>query len=250
MLAKRIVPCLDVDERKVMKGVRFQELTEVGDPVELAAMYNRQGADELVFLDIGASPNNRATLLDVVEEVSRQVFIPLTVGGGIRTVDDIREALSRGADKVSLNTAAVKDPELVREAASAFGSQCIVIAIDARRKGDSWQVLVNGGRTPAERDAVEWACEVERKGAGEILLTSWDADGTLEGFDLELTNAISDAVNIPIIASGGAGTPDDILEVLTSGNADAALMASILHYGTYEVGDIKDYLSSNGVVVR
>ena len=250
MLAKRIVPCLDVDEGKVMKGVRFQELTEVGDPVELAAMYNRQGADELVFLDIGASPNNRATLLDVVEEVSRQVFIPLTVGGGIRTVDDIREALSRGADKVSLNTAAVKDPELVREAASAFGSQCIVIAIDARRKGDSWQVLVNGGRTPAERDAVEWACEVERKGAGEILLTSWDADGTLEGFDLELTNAISDAVNIPIIASGGAGTPDDILEVLTSGNADAALMASILHYGTYEVGDIKDYLSSNGVVVR
>jgi cyclase len=250
MLAKRIVPCLDVDDGKVMKGIRFQELTEVGDPVELAAMYNEQGADELVFLDIGASPNNRATLLEVVEQVSRKVFIPLTVGGGIRTVDDIREALSKGADKVSLNTAAVKDPELVKEAAAAFGSQCIVIAIDARRMGDSWQVRVNGGRTPTDRDAVEWAREVEDKGAGEILLTSWDADGTLEGFDLDLTNTISDAVSIPIIASGGAGTPDDILDVLTDGNADAALMASILHYGTYEVRDIKEYLSENGVVVR
>jgi cyclase len=216
--------------------------------VELAEIYNEQGADELVFLDIGAQ--RRKTLFDVVKEISQKVFIPLTVGSGIKHVEDIQRALSNGADKVSINTAAVKNPELIKEAAEKFGSQCIVCAIDAQRKSSSWVVLINGGREKTSIDAVIWAKKMERYGAGEILLTSWDADGTKEGYDIELTKKIVDSVNIPVIGSGGAGSLQDILDVFQKGKADAALVASLFHFGTYTVKDVKDYLRSNGVRIR
>jgi cyclase len=250
MLVKRIIPCLDVDKGKVMKGIKFQELTEVGDPIGLASLYNKQLADELVFLDIGASPQNRDTLYGIVKQVSKEIFIPLTVGGGIRTLRDIQNALSNGADKVSINTAGVLNPNFISDAAKRFGSQCIVCAIDAQRKGDSWQVLTYGGRKKTDIDAVKWAKKAKKLGAGEILLTSWDADGTKEGYDVELTRTIVECTNIPVIASGGAGSVEDILEVLTDGKADAALIASLFHYGTYTVQDVKDYLKDKGVNVR
>jgi len=250
MLAKRIIPCLDVDDGKVMKGVQFQGLRIVGDPVTLADMYYKQGADELIFLDIGASPGQRKILLDVVKKVSKKVFIPLTVGGGIRDIKDIWMALSNGADKVSINTAGVKDPQLIKKSSEKFGSQCIVCAIDAQKNKDSWSVLVNGGREKTSVDAVKWAKKVEKYGAGEILLTSWDADGTRKGYDIELTKTIVDSVNIPVIASGGAGSIADILHVLCTGNADAALVASLFHFGTYTIEDVKHYLKNNGVEVR
>ncbi len=250
MLAKRIIPCLDVDNGVVMKGIKFQGLTEVGDPVDLADRYNKERADELVFLDIGASYKNRTTLFDVVDKVSEKVFIPLTVGGGIRTTEDVRKALSSGADKVSINTAAVLNPGIIRESSEKFGSQCIVCAIDARRQGDSWQVLINGGRKETELDAIEWAKSVSKEGAGEILLTSWDADGTKQGYDIELYRTMAENVNVPVIASGGAGSFEDILEVLTDGKADAALVASLFHFRTHTIEDVKVFLRENGVVVR
>ena len=250
MLAKRIIPCLDVDNGVVMKGIKFQGLTEVGDPVDLADRYNKERADELVFLDIGASYKNRTTLFDVVDKVSEKVFIPLTVGGGIRTTEDVRKALSSGADKVSINTAAVLNPGIIRESSEKFGSQCIVCAIDARRQGDSWQVLINGGRKETELDAIEWAKSVSKEGAGEILLTSWDADGTKQGYDIELYRTMAENVNVPVIASGGAGSFEDILEVLTDGKADAALVASLFHFRTHMIEDVKVFLRENGVVVR
>ncbi len=250
MLAKRIIPCLDVDNGLVVKGVKFQTLETVGDPVELANCYNKQSADELVFLDIGASPNKRKTLFEVVKGVSERVFIPLTVGGGIRSIQDVQMALSNGADKVSINTAGVKNPQLIRKSSEKFGSQCIVCAIDARKDGISWSVLINGGRKKTDNDAIQWAKKVEKYGAGEILLTSWDADGTRKGYDLKLTRKIAGAVNIPVIASGGAGSLKDILNVLTIGKADAALIASLFHFGTFTVQDVKEFLKRNGVVIR
>ncbi|MCK4365869.1 MAG: imidazole glycerol phosphate synthase subunit HisF [Thermoplasmatales archaeon] len=250
MLAKRIIPCLDVDNGLVMKGIKFQKLEKIGDPVELADCYNKQNADELVFLDIGASPNKRKTLLNVINGVSKKVFIPLTVGGGIRSIKNVQAVLSNGADKVSINTAGVLYPQLITRASKKFGSQCIVCAIDAQRNGKSWIVLINGGRDRTDIDAVQWAKDVEKCGAGEILLTSWDADGTRKGYDIELTRKIAESVNIPIIASGGAGSLEDILDVLTEGKADAALIASLFHYGTYTVQNVKDFLKKNGVDVR
>jgi imidazole glycerol-phosphate synthase subunit HisF len=250
MLVKRIIPCLDVYHGRVMKGVHFQGLKIVGDPVTLADMYNRQGADELVFLDIGASPEQREILLDVVKKVSKKVFVPLTVGGGIKTMKDITKALSNGADKVSINTAAVKNPNLIKKASKKFGSQCIVCAIDAQKNKDSWSVLINGGRKKTDVDAIIWAKKAESYGAGEILLTSWDADGAKKGYDIELTRTIVDTVNIPVIASGGAGSMDDILMVLKKGKADAALIASLFHFGIYTIEDVKKYLKNNGVEVR
>jgi len=250
MLAKRIIPCLDVDKGYVMKGVKFQKLEKVGNPVKLAEIYNKQNADELVFLDIGASPNKRRNLYDVVKNVSEKVFIPLTVGGGIRSLKDIQTALSNGADKVSINTAGVIDPELIIRSSEKFGSQCIVSAIDAQKNGKSWIVLINGGRKKTKLDAVVWAKKVEEYGAGEILLTSWDTDGTRRGYDLNLTKKISESVNIPIIASGGAGSLKDILDVLTKGNADAALVASLFHFKAYTIKDVKDFLKKNEVEVR
>lgn len=250
MLAKRIIPCLDVDNGLVMKGVKFKNLRTIGNPEDLAYNYYIQKADEIVFLDIGASPYNRDTLLGIVKKVSQKVFIPLTVGGGIRIIDNVRKALLNGADKVSINTAAVLNPNLIKESAEKFGSQCIVCAIDAQRKGNSWIVLINGGRKKTVIDAIQWAEDVERYGAGEILLTSWDADGTRKGYDIKLTRKIVDSVNIPVIASGGAGSLDNILKVLTVGGADAALIASLFHYGTYTVQNVKDFLIKKGVEVR
>lgn len=250
MLAKRIIPCLDVDNDFVMKGVKFQELKTVGDPVFLADKYNFQGADELVFLDIGASLKQRDTLFDTVKKVSKKVFIPLTVGGGIRSIDDIQRALSNGADKVSINTAGVLNPSLIKEASKRFGSQCIVCAIDAKKEGDSWRVLINGGKQNTSLDVIKWAKKVERFGAGEILLTSWDADGKKKGYDIKLTRKIVESVDIPVIASGGAGSLEDILEVLTKGKADAALVASMFHFGNYTIQEVKDFLKNKGVVVR
>lgn len=250
MLAKRIIPCLDVDNGVVLKGIKFQKLEKVGDPVELAEIYNKQNADELVFLDIGASPNKRRNLYDVVKNVSEKVFIPLTVGGGIRSLKDIQTALSNGADKVSINTSGVLNPKLIAKSSEKFGSQCIVCAIDAQKNGNSWVVLINGGRTKTNIDAIIWAKSVEKYGAGEILLTSWDADGTKKGYDIELIKKVCESVNISIIASGGAGTLKDILNVLTKGKADAALVASLFHYKTYTVEDVKDFLKKNGVEVR
>jgi len=250
MPVKRIMPCLDVDNGVVVKGVKFQGLTVVGDPVELADRYNRQGADELVFLDINASLQQRATLFDVVKKVSQKISIPLVVGGGIKSAEDIQKALSNGADKVSINTAGVMNPRLIKESAEKFGSQCIVCAIDAQKDGDSWIVLINGGREKTRLDVVEWAKKVAKYGAGEILLTSWDADGTRKGYDINLTRKIVDSVNIPIIASGGAGSLEDILNVLRNGKADAALISSLFHFGRYTVQDVKTYLTSNGIDVR
>ncbi len=251
MLAKRIIPCLDVTGGRVVKGVNFVGLRDAGDPVELAARYNEQGADELVFLDITASSDDRAIMADVVARTARRVFIPLTVGGGIRSVEDARRILHCGADKVSVNTAAVRRPELIAEISREFGSQACVLAIDARRNGrGGWNVYTRGGRVDEGMDAVEWAARGEELGAGEILLTSMDADGVQQGFDCELTRAVSRATRIPVIASGGGGRPEHFIEVLTRGEADAALAASIFHYGTWTVGQLKEELARAGIPVR
>jgi cyclase len=260
MLAKRIIPCLDVDRGRVVKGTKFLNLRDAGDPVECAKEYDRQGADELVFLDITASADNRATMIDVVERTANECFMPLTVGGGIRSVEDIRAMLKAGADKTSVNTAAIQNPDLVRAAAERFGSQCIVVAIDAKRAiADQssvsrhrfrWQVFTHGGRKPTGIDAVEWAHRVESLGAGEILLTSMDADGTKTGYDVELTRAISEAVRVPVIASGGAGELQHMADVLSAGKADAVLAASIFHFGEYSIADAKRFLKEKGICVR
>jgi cyclase len=251
MLAKRIIPCLDVTAGRVVKGVNFVNLRDAGDPVELADRYNQQGADELVFLDITASSDERDIMADVVARTARKVFIPLTVGGGIRSVADARKILMAGADKVSVNTSAVRRPELLTELSLEFGSQAVVLAIDARRRAPgAWNVYTRGGRTDEGIDAVEWAARGESLGAGEILLTSMDTDGVQQGFDCELTRAISRATHIPVIASGGAGKPEDFLRVLTEGEADAALAASIFHYGTYTVDDLKEFLARHDIPVR
>ncbi len=253
MLTKRIIPCLDVAKGRVVKGVNFVNLRDAGDPVELAKFYNAEGADEIVFLDITASYENRATMLDVVRHTAEQVFIPVTVGGGIRTLEDIRATLGSGADKTSLNTAAVQHPELLRAGAEQFGAQCIVLAIDARSNMDmpsNYEVFIHGGRTPTGKDALEWALEGVALGAGEILLTSMDRDGTKQGYDLILNATISNAVSVPVIASGGVGTLEHFYEGLTLGKADAALAASIFHFGEFRVCDVKRYLQGRNVVVR
>ncbi|MFC1511399.1 imidazole glycerol phosphate synthase subunit HisF [Candidatus Margulisiibacteriota bacterium] len=250
MLGKRIIPCLDVTEGRVVKGVKFVNLKDAGDPVELAAYYDKEGADELVFLDITASSDKRHIMLDVVRRTAEKVYIPFTVGGGINNVETMRKILAAGADKVSVNTAAVADPNLVKHGAEKFGSQCIVVAIDAKRKDKSWEVYTHGGRTPTGLDAVEWAKKVEKLGAGEILLTSMDRDGTKKGYELELTRAIADAVNIPVIASGGAGKIEHLYEAFVRGRADAALLASLLHYKELTIKEIKDYLVNKGISVR
>lgn len=254
MLAKRIIPCLDVHAGRVVKGVNFVNLRDAGDPVEIAQQYEEQGADELVFLDITASHEQRDIILDVVSRTSEVVFMPLTVGGGIRTLEDIRSLLNAGCDKVSINSSAVRDPEFVRQAALRFGSQCIVVNIDPKRiqtdQGEVWDVHINGGRVPTGLEAVSWAEEVERLGAGEIVLTCMDADGTQDGFDLEITRAVADAVSIPVVASGGAGSPHHMYEAVTAGGASAALAASIFHYGTYTIEETKLYLAERHVPVR
>jgi imidazole glycerol-phosphate synthase subunit HisF len=254
MLTKRIIPCLDVKDGRVVKGVSFVNLRDAGDPVEVAAAYDREGADELCFLDITASHENRKTILDVVTRTAEQVFMPVTVGGGVRTLNDIRALLNAGSDKVSINTAAVEDPEFVGAAAGRFGSQCIVVAIDAKRVGDAhanhWEVFTHGGRRPTGRDAVEWARAMERAGAGEILLTSMDRDGTQEGYDLALTAAVSMGVSIPVIASGGAGRLEHLADAFTIGRADAVLAASIFHYRTYTIGQAKTFLHEKGILMR
>ena len=256
MLAKRVVPCLDVKDGRVVKGVRFVDLRDAGDPVEAALAYDAQGADELVFLDITASHEARDTMLDVVRRTAEGIYMPLTVGGGIRTVEDVRRLLRAGADKISLNTAALERPRVIREAVERFGSQCIVVAIDARREPGRpdepprWGVYTHGGRRPAGRDAIEWAREAVALGAGEILLTSMDRDGTKNGYDLELTRAVSQSVSVPVIASGGAGSLEHLYEGLVDGCADAALAASIFHFGTHTIADAKAYLRGRGVEVR
>lgn len=251
MLAKRIIPCLDVTDGRVVKGVNFVDLIDAGDPVECAVAYNEQQADELVFLDITASSDNRETMAEVVTRTAERCFIPLTVGGGIRTVEDMRRMLLAGADKVGVNTSAVNNPDIVDQGARAFGNQCIVVAIDAKRHAPgTWRVHTHGGRTPVDLDAVEWAREVWNRGAGEILLTSMDADGTQAGYDIELTAAVSDAVGIPVIASGGAGNLDHMVDVLERGRADAVLAASVFHFGTHTVGEAKHHFASRGIPVR
>lgn len=251
MLAKRIIPCLDVDKGRVVKGINFLDLKDAGDPVELARFYDEAGADELVFLDITASFEERKTILDVVKRTAAEVFIPFTLGGGLRNIEDIRNALLAGADKVSLNTAAVKTPEIIKKAAEQFGSQCIVVAVDARQTNEnSWEVYVKGGREATGIDVISWVKEVEKLGAGEILLTSMDRDGTKLGYDLELTRKVSRSVKIPVIASGGVGNIEHIYEGLTLGEADAALAASIFHYGEYSIYETKVYLKERGVNVR
>lgn len=252
MLTKRIIPCLDVHAGRVVKGVNFVNIRDAGDPVEVAAIYDKAGADELTFLDITASADARSIMLDVVRRVAEQVFIPFTVGGGIRTVEDFREILKAGADKISVNSAALKRPELISEAAWRFGSQCVVVAIDAKRKADGsgWDVYLNGGRVNTGKDAIAWAIEAEKLGAGEILLTSMDCDGTKNGYDIELTRLISGSVKIPVIASGGAGTMEHFYDALTEGKADAALAASLFHYREMEIRDLKKYLKGRGIEVR
>jgi imidazole glycerol-phosphate synthase subunit HisF len=256
MLAKRIIPCLDVQDGRVVKGTRFVNLRDAGDPVERAACYDREGADELVFLDITASARGRRTIVELVRKTAAVIFIPLTVGGGIDSVEFMRELLQSGADKVSLNTAALRNPELIRAGAAQFGRQCIIVAIDARRVPDApakkprWEVYSHGGRKPTGLDAVEWAVQAELAGAGEILLTSMDSDGTGDGYDNALLAAVTSAVSIPVIASGGAGALEHLYEAFTTGRAHAALAASILHYGTYSIADIKQYLSAKGLPVR
>lgn len=254
MLAKRIIPCLDVKEGRVVKGVRFENLRDAGDPVEIAKQYDAEGADELVFLDITASHEKRSILLDVVQRTAEAVFMPLTVGGGIRTTDDIRTLLKSGADKVSLNTRAVENPQLLQEGAEKFGAQCIVLAIDAKRRStdpaQGWEVFTHGGRTATGKDAVQWAIEGVKLGAGEILLTSMDQDGMKNGYDLELTRAISEAVNVPVIASGGVGNLDHLADGILLGKADAVLAASIFHYGEYSIKQAKEYLKYKNIPVR
>jgi cyclase len=253
MLAKRIIPCLDVKDGRVVKGVNFVNLQDAGDPVENAKFYDTERADELVFLDITASHERRNIILDVVQRTASEVFMPLTVGGGIRTLDDIRSLLNAGADKVSINTAAVQDQFFVKQAAEKFGSQCIVVAIDAKQRGQeplAWEVFIHGGRTPTGIDAVEWAQRMEQHGAGEILLTSMDCDGTQDGYDIPLTRAISRATTIPVIASGGAGNMEHLFAALADGEADAVLAASIFHYRQYSVKEVKEYLAGKGVAVR
>lgn len=253
MLTKRIIPCLDVTGGRVVKGVNFVQLRDAGDPVEMAAVYSKEGADELVFLDITASSDDRETMVDVVARTAEHVFIPFTVGGGLRSVEDIRRVLSAGADKTGINTAAVQNPELIREGARVFGSQCIVLAVDAKRTErtpSGWEVYIHGGRTPTGLDALEWVKRGVALGAGEILLTSMDCDGTKDGYDLDLTAAVADAVPVPVIASGGAGTLEHLHEALTQGKADAALAASIFHYGTFRIRKAKEYLAAKGVPVR
>ena len=252
MFTKRIIPCLDVHNGRVVKGVNFVNLRDAGDPVEIAAAYDKAGADELVFLDITASSDARETVVDMVRRVAETVFIPFTVGGGIRTVEDFRRLLREGADKISINSSAINTPELIREAADKFGSQCVVVAIDAKRRADGsgWNIYKNGGRIDVGIDAMEWAKKVESLGAGEILLTSMDCDGTKAGYDLELTRAIADSVSIPVIASGGAGKLEHFREALTEGGADAALAASLFHYKELEIKEVKEYLRENGVSVR
>lgn len=251
MYTKRIIPCLDVKDGRVVKGTNFVGLRDAGDPVELAARYDKERADELVFLDITASSDKRDTIVDVARGCASQVFIPFTIGGGIRTVEDMRKMLKAGADKTSLNTAAVKNPSVIREGAEKFGRQCVVLAVDVRRSGDyRWEVYVNGGRTPTGIDCLEWVKRATELGAGEILLTSMDADGTKSGYDIELTRAVSEAVDVPVIASGGAGKLEHFYDVLTEGKADAVLAASVFHYGTFTVREVKEYLKSRGVEVR
>lgn len=251
MYTKRIIPCLDVKEGRVVKGTNFVGLRDAGDPVELANIYDKEIADELVFLDITASCEERNTMVKVVEQTAAQVFIPFTVGGGIRTSDDIRRMLKAGADKVSLNTAAIKNPAIIAEGAQRFGSQCIVLAVDARQTGEAkWEVYINGGRTPTGLDVLEWVQQATKMGAGEILLTSMDKDGTKDGYDIPLTRMVSESVNVPVIASGGAGELEHFYEVLTDGKADAVLAASVFHYGQFTVRQVKEYLKSRGVEVR
>ncbi|MDP8247829.1 MAG: imidazole glycerol phosphate synthase subunit HisF [Candidatus Tritonobacter lacicola] len=250
MLAKRIIPCLDIDAGRVVKGVKFVDIRDAGDPVEVAALYEEEGADELVFLDITASSGGRKTMIDLMRKVSEEVFMPLTVGGGISELQDISALLKAGADKVSINTAAVESPGFISEAASRFGSQCIVLAIDAKRDNGGWTVFTYGGRKNTGKDAVKWAVDGVRRGAGEILLTSMDADGTHGGYDIGLTRNIAEAVNVPVIASGGAGGPEDLYRVLDKGKADAVLAASIFHYRTFSVRAVKQYLREKGVTVR
>ena len=250
MLAKRIIPCLDVKDGRVVKGTQFVELKDAGDPVENARAYDQQGADEIAFLDITASYEKRDILLDIVRRTAEEIFIPLTVGGGVRRLEDIRKLLKAGADKVSINTAAVKDPKFVERASQRFGSQCTVIAIDAKRTGDHWEVYTHGGRVPTGIDALLWAKQMEEGGAGEILLTSMDRDGTKDGYDIELTRAISEEVSIPVIASGGVGTLDHLYEGLVLGKASAVLAASIFHYREYSIAQVKSYLKERGVTVR
>lgn len=252
MFTKRIIPCLDVNDGRVVKGINFVNLRDAGDPVEVAAAYDKAGADEVVFLDITASSNHRATVVDMVRKVAEKVFIPFTVGGGIRTVEDFKVLLREGADKISINSSAINTPELIGNAADKFGSQCVVVAIDARRRedGSGWNVYKNGGRIDTGLDAVEWAMKANRLGAGEILLTSMDCDGTKAGYDIELTRQIADNVSIPVIASGGAGTKEHFYEALTEGHADAALAASLFHYKELEIMDLKNYLADRGVSVR
>ncbi len=251
-LTRRVIPCLDVTDGRVVKGVSFINLRDAGDPVELAARYNAEGADELVFLDITASSDSRSTMIDVVARTADQVFIPLTVGGGVRSVADMRQMLGAGADKISVNTAALADPDLIARGADVFGRQCIVVAIDARRRADGsgWDVFTHGGRRSAGRDVVEWAVEATGRGAGEILLTSMDRDGTGEGYDLPLLEAVGQAVNVPVIASGGAGTLDHLVEGLQPGRADAVLAASIFHFGQFRIGEAKRHLAASGLPVR
>jgi len=249
-LAKRVIPCLDVDRGRVVKGIKFVGLRDAGDPVEIAGRYNEQGADELTFLDITASSEDRDLILHVVENVAAQVFIPLTVGGGVRKVEDVRRLLNAGADKVSINTAAVQNPQLVADASGRYGAQCIVVAIDAKRSGARWEVFTHGGRRQTGLDAVDWARRMQEQGAGEILLTSMDRDGTKDGYDIELTRAISQSVRIPVIASGGAGRPEHFYDALIDGGASAVLAASLFHFGEYQISDIKNYLRKRGVVVR
>lgn len=250
MLSKRIIPCLDIKDGRVVKGINFLDLRDAGDPVEQAAIYDQEGADELVFLDITASHEAHNTTLDMVRRVADTIFMPFCVGGGIRTIEDIRATLLAGADKISINSAAVKTPDLIDQGAWAFGSQCIVVAIDPKWVDGHWQVFINGGRIPTPLDAIEWAREVERRGAGEILLTSMDRDGTKAGYNIALTRAVADAVSIPVIASGGAGTPEHFQQALTEGRADAALAATLFHFNELRIGDLKAYLSERGIPMR
>ena len=253
MLTKRIIPCLDVKDRRVVKGTSFVQLRDAGDPVELASFYYKEGADELVFLDITATPEGRDTMVDVVEHISKEVFMPLTVGGGLRRTNDMQRMLRAGADKIAINTAAVLKPSLIKEGADKFGSQCIVVAIDAKRvenKESRWEVYIYSGQKPTGVDALAWARQAVELGAGELLLTSMDADGHRAGYDIELTRAISKAVSVPVIASGGAGTLEDLYQVLVLGKADAVLAASIFHYGTYSIGETKEYLAKKGIPIR